>query len=49
MPLKTAVRKLKLNRIKEKARAENMNTDEKLLTTNQQFVIMWLQTSLGGA
>jgi len=26
-----------------------MNTDEELLTTNQQFVIMWLQTSLGGA
>jgi len=26
-----------------------MNTDEGLLTTNQQFVIMLLQTSLGGA
>jgi len=26
-----------------------MNTDEELLTTNQLFVIMWLQASLGGA
>ena len=26
-----------------------MNPDEELLTTNQQFVIRWLQTSLGGA
>jgi len=26
-----------------------MNTDEGLLTTNRQFVIMWLQPSLGGA
>ena len=32
-----------------KAEAVNTNTDEGLLTTNQQFVIMLLQTSLGGA
>jgi len=47
--MKTAVRKQKPNRIREKARAENTDTDEGLLTTNQQSVIKWLQTSLGGA
>jgi len=45
----TAERKLKSNRVKAKARAENINTNEELLITNQQFVIKWLQTSLGGA
>jgi len=47
--IKAAVRKLKPNRAKEKAIAENMSTGEELLTTNQQFVITWLQTSFGGA
>jgi len=34
MGTKTAVRKSKLNRIREKASAENMNTNEEWLTTN---------------
>jgi len=47
--MKTAVRKEKSSRSREKAEAVKMDTGEGLLTTNQQFVIMWLQTSLGGA
>ena len=48
--MKTAVRKEKPVKLRiEKGEAAATNTDEGLLTTNQQFVIMWLQTSLGGA
>jgi len=48
--MKTAVRKEKPVRLRiGKTAAANTNADEGLLTTNQQFVIMWLQTSLGGA
>jgi len=48
--MKTAVRKEKPVKLRiGKAEAADTNTDEGLLTTNQQFVIMLLQTSLGGA
>jgi len=48
--MKTAVRKEKPVKLKiEKAEAADTNTGEGLLTTNQQFVITWLQSSLGGA
>ena len=46
--MKPAVRKAQLIKIREQAQRLS-DTDEGLLTTNQQFVIMWLQTSLGGA
>jgi len=47
---KTAVRKEKPDQLRlGKAEAVKTSTDEGLLTTNQQFVIMLLQTSLGGA
>jgi len=40
LEMKTAVRKAQLIKCKERTSAEIMNTDEGLLTTNQQFVIM---------
>jgi len=46
--MKPAVRKAQLIKIREQAQRLS-DTGEGLLTTNQQFVIMWLQTSLGGA
>jgi len=48
--MKTAVLKEKPMKLRiGNAEAVDTNTGEGLLTTNQQFVIMWLRFSLGGA